>query len=56
MTHLYELHYHTLRPWAEWEPIFSEKALHVYRAAARADNMIATLGRWANMPMPVALA
>lgn len=51
-----ELHYHTLRPWAEREPIFSEKALHVYRAAARAENMIATLGRWANMPMPVALA
>lgn len=51
-----ELHYHTLRPWAEREPIFSEKALHIYRAAARADNMIAALGRWANMPMPVALA
>jgi len=51
-----ELHYHMLRPWAERETIFSEKALHLYRAAARAENMIATLGRWANMPMPTALA
>jgi len=51
-----ELHYHTLRPWMEREPIFSEKALHLYRAAAKAENMIATLGRWANMPMPVAMA
>jgi hypothetical protein len=38
------------------EPIFSEKALHIYRAAAKSENMMATLGRWADMPMPVALA
>ncbi len=34
-----ELHYHTLRPWMEREPIFSEKALHLYRARLLASYL-----------------
>ncbi|MFQ5946429.1 MAG: type IV secretory system conjugative DNA transfer family protein [Anaerolineae bacterium] len=54
---VHELHRHLMRPWLEGnDRIFADKALALFRAAAKSDHMLRSLARWAAMPMEAALS